>query len=208
MFTKGQQTSTTWLYPSAKIALPTKPISLLNIFAKQQASYSELNAEAKEFYYYTNYLRHNPKQFWDSVANPILEAHPSLKGNDAKSLHEELFKLDSLPLFILNSSLIKLAKGHALDIAALSSPPSHTSTNGTDFATRMKTAGFNRCAGENLALGIKNIPVNLILLLLDIGLSDKGHRRALLNPRYEQIGLWVTGYNTDKIFLVQDFACK
>jgi Cysteine-rich secretory protein family len=206
--TNAQEPTTAWLYPDAKITLPSKPLSALNIFAKQQPSFDELNEESKEFYYYTNYLRHNPRQFWDSIISPILETHPTLKGKDANSLKEELFKIDSLPLFSLNSVLIKLAKGHALDIADTKSRPIHSSTNGTDFATRIKSGGFNRCAGENLALGIKNVPLNLTLLLLDIGLDDKGHRKALLNARYEQIGVWVAIYGADKIFLVQDFACR
>jgi uncharacterized protein YkwD len=113
----------------------------------------------------------------------------------------------SLPMFSLNTTLINTAQAHANDIARHQSPISHNSTNGTDFGARIKKAGIRYCASENLSLG-SDIVLSVVLLYLDIGLSDAGHRKTLLNANLLEMGVGLAKYGKEDFFIVEDFACS
>lgn len=173
-----------------------------------QPGYPLLPKEAKDLLYWTNYSRKNPKQFWDSAVVPILTLFPSLNKAEARSLDLTLGRIGSLPMFTLNAQLVKTAQAHAADIAGKNVRPSHTSTNGTDFGTRMKLAGIRRCANENISLSSQSILLSVVLLYLDIGLPELGHRKTLLDGNLREIGVGSALYGKDQWFLVQDFACQ
>jgi uncharacterized protein YkwD len=48
----------------------------------------------------------------------------------------------------------------------------------------------------------------LILLLIDKGVKDKGHRKNLLDPTFTLMGASFQEMNIKKAVLVQDFGCK
>lgn len=173
-----------------------------------QPGYSQLSKESKELLYWTNYARNNPQKFWDQAIMPILKAFPSLNKSEAKSLKADLLKAGQLPMFKLNKALSITSFAHAQDIASKKAPLSHTSTNGTDFGTRISKAGIKYCANENISLSSQSILLSAILLYLDIGIANAGHRTTLLDPRLREIGIGSALYNQDQYFLVQDFACQ
>lgn len=172
-----------------------------------QPGYLLLSKEAKGLLYWTNFSRNNPKIFWDSAVVPILRLFPSLNKQEARSLELAFSRVGSLPLFTLNTQLVKTAQAHAADIAGKNARPSHTSTNGTDFGTRMKLAGIRKCANENISLSQSPL-LAVVLLYLDIGLPELGHRKTLLDPNLREIGVGSALYGKDQWFLVQDFACQ
>ena len=178
-------------------------------FNKSQKGYSRLTNREKEYYYWINYSRKNPKRFWDSICMPIIKKQPALKNSRyAASLKVDLYSLETLPLLRLNDTLITTAANHAKDIAKKHKSISHTSSNGTTFAQRMKNAGINYASGENIGMGPDDMIMSLFLLYLDQGLADLGHRKTLLNPKYLSIGLGVYQKNRTYIINVQDFGSK
>ncbi len=180
--------------------------AILN-FNLAQPGYRELSGPAKEVLYWTNLARNNPEKFWDSIMVPVLNAFPNLKGGESRSLRADLLRTGPLPMFRLNTILTRTALAHSNDISRKPSPPSHTSTNGIDFGTRMKQAGIKKCAGENMSLGNQDVLLSVALLYLDIGLPDLGHRKTLLNPDYLEIGVGYANYGKGQFFVVQDFGC-
>lgn len=174
---------------------------------KSQVNYQKLPAESKEMLYWTNFCRANPRKFWDTVVVPVLAAFPDLDKSEARSLKTDLFATGPLPLFTLNSSLIETAQLHASDIGGHHGPLGHTSTDGTDFGTRMKRINIKRCAAENIAMSSHSTLLAVVLLYLDIGLPEKGHRKALLDPNLREIGIGSAKYGQGQYFLVQDMAC-
>ena len=59
--------------------------------------------------------------------------------------------------------------------------------------------------GENIIGGRKNTRELVIQLLIDAGISDRGHRYNMLNPNWEYIGCY--GYEGDGMFnYIQNFA--
>ncbi len=186
---------------------PKSRDSIVDKWDLSQPGYQKLSQQARELLYWTNYSRNDPKKFWDSAVVPILAVFPPLNRSEANSLKSDLMKVGELPMFSLNDALIKTAQSHASDIGARKSPPSHISTNGTDFGTRMKAAGIKRCANENISISSQSILMSVILLFLDIDLPDLGHRKSLLNPSLQEIGVGSAPYGKDQYFLVQDLAC-
>lgn len=168
--------------------------------------YSYLSTAEKEHFYWLNYSRTNPKLFWDSAIQPILDQFPNLKGNNAKSLKEDLLKSPPLTRLYLNKSLISIAQTQANDNLK-QGRLSHTNSKGKRFDQRIREVGIKRCASENLVMGPSNTLFALILLYLDIEVPDLGHRKNLLNPQYAEIGLGVASKTGETIYIVQDFAC-
>jgi hypothetical protein len=181
-----------------------KPVDEWN---SSQPGFNKLTEQAKDFYYWTNYSRQNPKMFWDSVVVPMLEVFPTLNKAEAKSLQKDLSSREPLPMFILNPALIQTAQLHALDIGRNKSPISHNSSDGTDFGTRIKRAGIRKCANENISVASQTVSLALVLLYLDIGLPSLGHRKALTDANLREIGIGASRYGKDQWFLVQDMAC-
>jgi uncharacterized protein YkwD len=115
--------------------------------------------------------------------------------------------MGALPMFALSDKLTRTAQSHAYDISGKRAAPSHTSTNGTEFGERMKKAGIKYCASENISVSSQSPLLAVLLLYLDIGLSDLGHRKTLLNPNLLETGIGVASYGNNQLFLVQDLSC-
>lgn len=196
------------------IELPDRPIPApaatnTNVLAWNQAQpgFATLPSEAKNYLYLVNLARSNPRGFWDSVIAPVISSFPVLQGADANSLRSEMLKAGELPMFALSPVLVRTAQAHAADIAGKRAAPSHSGTDGTDFSTRMRKAGIKYCAGENIALSSNSTVMAVILLYLDIGLPEKGHRKSLLNPQFKETGIGAARYGNEQDFLVQDLSC-
>lgn len=191
------------------MAFPVMPLKLSEVEAalKVNPEYKLLNAEEKEWVYWTNYSRLQPRAFWDSVVSPILKTYPNLVSGYSNSLKQDLYKGASLPILYPNKQLLNLAGSHAADLAKKHSSPSHTSTNGNSFQKRMLEAGIIRCAAENISFGPDNPVFGLVLLYIDDGLPDLGHRKTLLTPGYTQMGIGRVSYPNNMWLVVQDFAC-
>lgn len=189
------------------VPMPATRDSAVEEWNRSQPAYKELSTQARDFLYWVNYCRRNPMEFWDSVVSPVLRVFPPLNVAEAKSLKADLVKTGPLPMFALNNALIKTAQLHALDISSKKAPPSHTSTNGIDFGTRMRSAGIRNCANENIAISSQGSLIAVLLLYLDIGLPELGHRKSLLNPTLVETGVGTASYGRDQFFLVQDLSC-
>jgi hypothetical protein len=188
-----------------------KPIAIdakIDAWNKLQPGYSNLTANAKDFLYWVNYSRTNPKRFWDSVVTPILQTFTNLKSSYSESLKNDLYNQPQLPLLKLNPTLINTAQSHATDIGTHKGKPGHTSTDGRTFSDRLKVAGIKNCGGENVSIGNVDPILSLVLLYIDYGIPTLGHRKALLNPTYLETGIGVADYGDDgSLFIVQDFSC-
>lgn len=162
----------------------------------------------KEFFYWLNYSRSNPKRFYDSIVAPILVAYPSLKQDGyAASLQKDLYASPNLTMLRLNDTLVRTAKAHLVDLLNNKPRISHNSSDGTTMAERLQKAGINTCGSENIGFGPGGPVFCLALLYIDLGVPSVGHRKSLLNPQFESVGI-ATGPYQDKVMLsVTDFAC-
>lgn len=189
--------------------MPTLPAIDVNVngFLSQYSETNSLTTIQKEWFYWTNYSRTNPRRFWDSIVSPLIKAYPTLNIANAKSLKDDLYNACSLPMLAPSLLLDKTANSLAKDLAARKASPSHTSPSGITFQDRMKSAGIKRCAGENISFGPWNSILMLVLLYIDEGVQDTGHRKSLLNAEYQEMGIGVGAYPNNNFLIVQDFGC-
>jgi len=119
-----------------------------------------------------------------------------------------LYKAPPLPYVKPNLSLLKISQTFASEMASNNASPSHTSLSGLSFGDRMKAAGIINCAGENISFGPSNPVLMLVLLYIDQGVTNVGHRRTLLNPAFVEMGVGFGKYSNGNTIVIQDFACK
>lgn len=176
---------------------------------EKQTGFNALTPNEKEFYYWVNFSRKYPGQFYETAVLPIIKTYPQFKGENLKSLEKDLMEQQPLPLFSLNAALLKMAAAHAVDITRANANPSHNSTNGDAFTDRFKKSGLKNCGGENISFGSGELDplFMLVMLYLDINVANLGHRKALLNPSYINTGISIKKYSNGNSFLVEDFAC-
>jgi hypothetical protein len=168
-----------------------------------------LTKEEGQFLYWTNYMRKNPSAFYRNCIAMFVKEFPEVDGPEAKSLGKDLLFLSPLPVFTPNSSLMDASADHAYDLATNMERISHTGSDGSDFASRVRYVGFNKCAAENIYTGKDDALIALMMLLLDIGVDSLGHRKNLLNPAFTEIGVSIKYKKGEqKVVLVQDFGCK
>ena len=195
------------MFKDAIIPHPRTVDDLVKKWNTQQEDYAKLSNREKEFFYWVNYSRLDPRRFFDSVVNTIVSIYPQLKGSNLESLRKDLSEVETLPLLALNKVLSRMAKDHALDIASHEAKPSHNSTSGESFSDRFRAHNLKWCGGENISFGGGEPIFLLVLLYLDVNVPELGHRKALLNPGYTDTGIGVAEYKNGSIFIVEDFSC-
>ena len=202
----GQHFSTSSIEVKPLPALPVNDQKILAFIASNSKNVS-LSIEAKEWYYWTNFSRSKPRVFWDSVINPILNTFPNLKSSYSNSLKKDLYSTGQLEMLVPSIKLTKLAQLHATDLAKKKASPSHSSSSGKSFQDRMMESNIEKCAGENISFGPSNAILSLIFLFIDEGLPDLGHRKALLNASYREMGIVISTYPNGNTLVIQDFSC-
>jgi hypothetical protein len=186
----------------------TKDATVWN-WLDQQPGFSALSEQQQQFFYWSNVFRKDPQRFFTSAIKEFLQQFPEANTKEVKSLEQDLKKINgSLPYFFPDSGLHQMSKLHAKDLAGRGGIISHVSKDGKDFVKRIKEAGNYRCGAENLFVGTNDPLEALIILLIDHGVPNKGHRMNLIDPTFERMGVSFFRMNSQKMVLVQEFACK
>ncbi|HJV19935.1 MAG TPA: CAP domain-containing protein [Sediminibacterium sp.] len=171
--------------------------------------YNKASRLEKDLIYWTNYSRLFPTYFRDSALIPFIESQPGLQNNHyTNSLIRSLDQNQVLPFLVPDTQFTRVAANHAADIHQNKGRISHHSSDGTSFANRMRKAGIAQCAAENISSGKDDALVALILLYLDIGLPDLGHRKNLFNAAFTQIGVSVVRLPGGQHLMVQEMGCS
>jgi Cysteine-rich secretory protein family len=171
--------------------------------------YKTLGQKDQKMFYWVNFFRKSPQRFYGTIIKEFLRQFPEANKPEVKSLEKDIDKIKgSLPLFIPETGLIKLTQTHSKDLSNRGGVISHKSSSGKDFVQRIKEAGAYRCGAENIFVGSDNPLEALILLLIDYGVADKGHRLNLLDPSFNLLGLSSSETRNGKTVLVQAFGCK
>jgi len=175
---------------------------------KENEAYKIALPEEKAFIYWVNYARLFPKSFKDSVVIPFLELQPLLKGSYANSLLKDLENQPKLPFLVPEARLTDAARSHSTELARRKDEKlSHNSSNGIRFFDRMRALGIKFCYAENIAESPQNTLIAVLLLYLDINVSNLGHRYNLFNPSYTIMGVGVSRRPNQQFVVVQDFGC-
>jgi hypothetical protein len=178
-------------------------------FLARSPYFKNLSRQEQEFFQWVNIFRSNPSGFRDRYIKPFLEQFPDIQGSETRSLLEDLDLAQTLEPLVPDPVLLRTTRAHALDLSKSAHVLNHNSSNGTSFKARMEMAGIRKCAGENLYDGKNDPIVALIILLVDKGIPNAGHRKALMRPDFRKMGVSIVSWKADPVYviLVQDFSC-
>lgn len=85
----------------------------------------------------------------------------------------------------------------------------HTGSDGSSMSDRVERYGtWNITIGENISYGATTARRIMIQLLVDDGVSDRGHRKNMVNPVYRFVGMSVGPHKEYSVMCVQDFAAE
>lgn len=161
-----------------------------------------LSSEAKEVVRELNKVRTDPPRYAEEVVKPLLAfyegRHFRLPGRGtvltregaaaARELYEELVRTDPVGTVRAAEGLSAAAVDHVRDQGPEGSV-GHIGRDGSTPAERVSLNGRSRLTGESIAYGPLYGRVFLLQLLVDDGVEDRGHRRALLDPRFRMVGV-------------------
>ena len=164
-----------------------------------------VSAQAEEVLKIMNEVRTDPQSFLNGRLLPYLKEHELENNSYAKSLVSEL-KI-AKPVNALHSSpvLEKLAKGHAIDMGE-KGKIGHESSNGTTFVDRVRKKIKTGMIAENCDYGNAEALDIVMSLLIDDGITSLGHRKNILHPTLQYVGIAIEKHKTYRVNCVMDFA--
>jgi uncharacterized protein YkwD len=111
-----------------------------------------------------------------------------------------------LPALRWEPGLAHAAEDHAADIGARG-VLDHFGAKGESPLDRVARYGvLQGPGGENIAVAFSDAHLIVVYLLIDDGVPDRGHREALVDRRYEQVGVGCGDHARFKTVCVMDFA--
>lgn len=181
--------------------------ALLNKVEQEAQSFA-LSSFEKDFVYHINYCRRHPDDFVRLAVLPYLKAYPKLSPVYGEGLVRDLKVLESLPPLKIDSRLFTIARFHAADLGK-HDLMSHQSSNGTTTQQRFEKVGLV-CGTECINMGnYPNALEVLLSLLIDYNVSNAGHRKSLLNPKMNSIGVGIGRNPSGQIqYTVADLGCE
>lgn len=154
---------------------------------------SFVSEQAKELLYLHNLCRINPKLFGETFLVQYLKTDRWGSKTDkyVTTLIERLRTADPAPYLYPYQPYFKAANSHASDLSN-AKLFQHDSSNGTDFATRLKK--FSDAGGyraENIQGGTDTPIECFFSLMIDRGVPSYGHRENILSPNLKYIGIGI-----------------
>lgn len=146
--------------------------------------------------------------FQEYTKSTAYEKMRSSKNKYTVSLKADLDKVKNLPMLLPDEGLYKAAKYHAKD-SGKNGLVGHTSSNGNIMSKRVPkyVQGWNRIA-ENCSYGY-DTGVNIVgQLLEDDNVPTLGHRKSILHPELEFIGVAIAPHSKYRFNCVMDFCAK
>ncbi len=190
-------------------------VEMLNT-AKNEPNFTDAE---KEVIFRMNQARTNPSLFVTQFLEPMLarysgNTYTDLSGNrwqtnEGPAAVQECINAlrNASPLNALYPSqpLSRAAKAHARD-SAMTGIVGHDSSDGTRFVNRLQAYTNASSFGENISYGI-SAPLEIVMgLLVDDGVSSRGHRENIMSPSFTHCGVGIDTHPTYRSICVIDYA--
>ena len=161
-----------------------------------------LNDEEKKVILFMNMARYDGTKFSET----FLEAYIQEKGLDnntyIRSLRRDLKKAHRLNPLLAEKDLTAVAQGHARLTGEKGS------TGHERFKQRFEALMGNPYlhVGENCSYGYERAIDIVLSLLIDEGIKDVGHRKNILAPDFNAVGVAIRPHKTYRVNCVMDFG--
>ena len=178
--------------------------------AKNEAS---LNFVENEMIKEINFARQYPDIYASIVAKYLAEESLNWGGLDKETydagmeLIEELKAMKPVQILYPKKCLYESAKRHGLDCKKRGFTD-HIGSDGSGPFQRISSYCSDALrGGENIVGGNNNARNLVILLLIDAGISSRGHRYNMLDPQWKYVGCY--GYENGNIYnYIQNFSTQ
>jgi hypothetical protein len=165
-----------------------------------------LSATEREIVRYLNEARTDPAGFAERYLASETRHPDARHRRTAEECVLEMKALKAMPPLKVSTVLSSSAQHHAEDLGRTGNS-SHYGSDGSTLSQRIYRYGawFGNIA-ENYSYGYEE-PLKIVVeLLLDYGVEGRGHRKAILNPKFRYVGVGVRPHRWFKTICVQDFA--
>ena len=164
----------------------------------------------KEMIKEINLVRQYPKVYASIVANYLANQSKSLIGltkaeyEAGIELIEELKIMIPVQLLYPEKCVYEAAKKHGEDCKKRDFID-HTGSDDSSPFSRISSFCNGLTGNENIVGGRKNVRILVIQLLIDSGISGRGHRYNMINPSWKYVGCY--GYDGGNMYnYIQNFA--
>lgn len=198
--TKNEDKSTKSSKTNSKYKRETVDESIWDLSALDTARDAEFMDEIeKDIVLEMNMARSNPKKYAELYLEPRVKKFKGklydgyYQTNEGADVVNECIKFmkghSSLAALSPSKGLTRAAKDHA-DSQCQTNQIGHTGTDGSDPFTRMKRYGsYKRTAGENISYGSKSAREIVVTLLIDDGVTSRGHRKNIMSRDFTHTGV-------------------
>lgn len=179
-----------------------------------------LSDEEKNIILVTNMVRSNPVRFADLYIKPLINYLHNKKINlpngqililsEGRALLSDLYKqmIKTKPMNILYPSpgLTLAAKLHGENLQK-SSKVDHGSGKNSLENRINKHGKWQYCIGENITTYYQSPMLIVISLLLDDAVKSRSHRKNILDPSFNRIGVCFTNHKKFHFLSISIYAC-
>jgi uncharacterized protein YkwD len=199
-----------WSASTNEVALSKGPVSrdLCTSGAVEKEVLDELNLARTKPQEYATYLEKRLKDFVGNLTYRM-EGQRIISKEGKKAVQEAIDFLKTVqPVGRIEESagLARAARDHVEDIGP-AGLVGHVGTDGSQPEDRIKRYGESqRVEGENVSFGPKSGRENIIQLIVDDGVPDRGHRKAMFEPGLTVAGIACGAHKVYERMCVIDFA--
>ncbi len=170
------------------------------LFTSRDLSY--MSEEEQKVILFMNMARYDGKLFAESFLKKYAEEMQLQKNSYLRSLNKDLAKIEGLSALMPQEDLTAVAQGHAVK----SGKSGHVGHKDMEkrFAPLERKPYYGWA--ENCSYGYQEALSIVITLLIDDGIKNLGHRKNILNERYNSVGVAIRPHKKYRVNCVIDFG--
>ena len=161
--------------------------------------YSE---EEKKVVLFMNLARIDGERFANTFLDAYIESSGTGNNSYVRSLYRDLKNVKDQPLLVPEEDLTSIAQGHA-NTSGKTGHVGHKNFS-KRFEPFMGNPYYN--VGENCSYGFSEAFDIVITLLIDDGVKGVGHRKNILNPEFNSVGVAIRPHKRYGFNCVIDFG--
>ena len=163
-----------------------------------------LNEEEKKVILFMNMARHDGTLFAETFLETYVTENATENSRDLKSLYRDLEQVSGHPPLIPEEDLTVIAREHA----TASGRSGHVGHGNFNRLFKPLMGNPYLQVGENCSYGYERAIDIVITLLIDEGVKDRGHRRNILNERFNSVGVSIRPHRRYRVNCVTDFGLR
>ncbi len=160
-----------------------------------------LSEDEKKVILYANLARANGRLFASTFLDEYIRIKKLKPNSYTRSLYDDLQQIRDLPMLLPERDLYKVAREHA----SWSGKKGYEGHKGFKQRFTPLMEKYTE-VGENIYYG-PYTPLEIVIqLLIDEGIEDLGHRKNLLSPKFNSIGVAIKPHKTYEYNCVMGFG--